>query len=712
MATLIPLKVVDANENSPPIAAKPPSRIIKVGFVQLNNSFSDQYYLPLSVGMLQAYAKKHLAHPKSYEFSIPIHQFMRIEEASELLSDNDVVGFSSYVWNEQNTLAIARDYKRRKPNGIVVFGGPQVPDSKKQFRRVRTDELTPEELKSGRIHFTEDYHRANPHIDVSCHGEGERIFRYILEQMAIDSCYDKSRIPSTSYLDANGNFHFNNKLERMGDKELANTPSPFTTGVFDKLMNAFPFLKWIKNVETNRGCPYTCTYCDWGGATEDRIAKFLLEQMYADIMWGGEHEIPYEFVCDANFGIFPRDIQIAEFYADCKSKYGFLEGVSTQNAKNPKKHTIEALKILQRAGLNKAAVMSQQSLNPATLRAVERDNMKLDEYLEMQNMAAKEGIYTMTDIIPGMPEETFESIVDAISTLITNGQHNRIQFNNLSVLKNTKMANREYQERYAYEIVRSKIINTHGKKMTSISGIDEWQELVLGTNTMPGETWLRTRTFCWATGLFYFNKLLQIPIITLNQECGLEYGKAIKLRCEDFQNYGNFQVLTEIRQLFLQTAEDMRKGGDEFIHSSQWLDIYWPPEEYALIKLCVENKLEAFYQEAEQVISLYLAQAGKNIPTSLLKESITLNRSLMKVPFQSEDIKLNLSYNVWNIYKSVLVGKKIKPRQGRYRYTIDRTTERWNSWEEWCEKMVWWGNRQGAYLYGNKNPHQEIAGHY
>ena len=58
MATLIPLKVVDANENSPPIAAKPPSRIIKVGFVQLNNSFSDQYYLPLSVGMLQAYAKK------------------------------------------------------------------------------------------------------------------------------------------------------------------------------------------------------------------------------------------------------------------------------------------------------------------------------------------------------------------------------------------------------------------------------------------------------------------------------------------------------------------------------------------------------------------------------------------------------------------------------------------------------------------------------
>src|SRR3990167_4979183 len=109
------LKVIQPNESPPyPIATKPPPRKIKIGPIQLNNSFSDQYYLPLSVGMLQAYAKKHLAHPKSYEFSIPIHQFMRIEEASELLSDNDVVGFSSYVWNEQNTLAIARDYKRRK----------------------------------------------------------------------------------------------------------------------------------------------------------------------------------------------------------------------------------------------------------------------------------------------------------------------------------------------------------------------------------------------------------------------------------------------------------------------------------------------------------------------------------------------------------------------------------------------------------------------
>ena len=123
-----------------------------------------------------------------------------------------------------------------------------------------------------------------------------------------------------------------------------------------------------------------------------------------------------------------RDVDIARYFAEIKKDYGYLEGLSTQNAKNPKAHTLEALEILDKAGLNKATVMSQQSLNSKTLEAVRRDNMKLDEYQKMQNQLASEGIYTMTDLIFPMPNETYLSVVDAIDTLISNGQHNKIQF--------------------------------------------------------------------------------------------------------------------------------------------------------------------------------------------------------------------------------------------------------------------------------------------
>ena len=660
--------------------------------------------------MVKVYSQNGLAYSEDYEFFPPIYTPMQIEKASEFLSDADIVGFSTYIWNFENSLAIARDLKRRKPEVVIIFGGPQVPDSKKQFRRVRTVDLSSEELLRKRMNFTEDFHRINPFIDIAVHGEGERVFKMILEQMAIDGCRDKSRLPSSSYLDIDGNFYFNAKLERMSDRELARASSPFTTGVFERLMNAFPEQKWILMYETDRGCPYQCTYCDWGGATEDRISRFAMEQIHNDIMWTGEHQIPYIFLCNANFGILERDIQIAEYFAETKARYGYLEAVSTQNAKNPKKHTIEALKILAKAGLNKVTVMSQQSLNPATLKAVRRDNMKLDEYYIMQKQLAAEGVYTMTDIILPMPEETYQSVVDTTSTLITNGQHNRIHLNHLTILRNTEMGDPEYQERYGYEVVRTKIINIHGKRDDSISGVEEYQELVVATNAMPRDEWIKAWTFCWMTGLIYFNKLLQIPIITLHEYYGLPYRQALEAFIEYPSRSTDLPVLSEIREFFINLARSIQEGrSGEYVHSKEWLDVYWPPEEYIFIKLCTENKLDAFYREAETVMMQFMTP---DRPTEVLLDSLKLNRSLLKLPFQTENLRLESGYNIWDVYRAVLLGGSADYKSGNYNYLIDRTSEKWDSWNEWYQKMVWYCNRRGAYLYGNKNPHEEIAGHH
>lgn len=693
---IIPLKTI--TDNSLVLKARKPDKKIKIGLVQINNSFSDQCYLPLSVGMLQAYAQKHLIYSEDYEFLPPIYTFMRIEEASEFLSDADIVGFSAYIWNFENSLAIARELKRRKPEAVIVFGGPQIPDSKKQFRRIRTADLNPEELLRKRMNFTEDFHRINSFIDIAVHGEGERIFKMILEQVAIDGCRDKSKISSISYLDVDSNFHFNAKLERMKDHELADAPSPFTSGVFKKLMVAFPDQKWILMYETDRGCPYQCTYCDWGGAIEDRISRFSMEQIYGDIIWIGEHRIPYIFLCNANFGILERDIKIAEYFAEAKARYGCLEAVSTQNAKNPKKHTIEALKTLARAGLNKVTVMSQQSLNPATLKAVRRDNMKLDEYCIMQKQLAAEGVYTMTDIILPMPEETYQSVIDATSTLITNGQHNRIHLNHLTILRNTEMGDPEYQERYGYEIVRTKIINIHGKRNDSISGVEEYQELVVATNSMPRDEWVKAWIFCWMTGLIYFNKLLQIPIIALHEQYGVPYRQALEAFVERPSRSKELPVLSEIYEFFTNLARDIQEGrSGEYVHSEEWLDIWWPPEEYIFIKLCVENKIEAFYREAEMVMMRFMTS---DKPIGVLLDSLKLNRSLIKLPFQTEDLMLELSYNICDVYRAVLLGGTADYKFGHYNYFINRTTDRWDSWNEWYQKMVWYCNRRGAYLYG------------
>ena len=58
---------------------------IKIGLVQINNSFSDQCYLPLSVGMLQAYAKKHLIYVSIIKGSIPADIYIKRGAAKILL---------------------------------------------------------------------------------------------------------------------------------------------------------------------------------------------------------------------------------------------------------------------------------------------------------------------------------------------------------------------------------------------------------------------------------------------------------------------------------------------------------------------------------------------------------------------------------------------------------------------------------------------------
>ena len=713
MGIIIPLAPITGSSPSRP--TKRPSRKIKVGWLNLNNSFSGQTYFPYSVGSLQAYAQKFAAFPDSIEFKSPIFQIPEnVEEVAEELSEVDILGASTYGWNIEKSLGIARAIKKRNPSVITIFGGPQIPDSKKQFQRIKKSDPRPDELQRRRLGWTEEFHRRNPEVDIACHGEGERIFTRIIDQMMIDGLRNRGQIPSISYLDRDGNFHHNPKLERMNDQELAEAPSPYTEGVFDHLFDLYKAMIWIAILETNRGCPYQCTYCEWGGAIEDKVFRFSMRRLYSEAMWFGQKNVRTVFCADDNYGILERDVKISRYLARARRKYDFPKGVSVQNAKNPKEHTIKALLVLQKAGLNRATVMSQQSTNSETLRLVRRQNMEIHKYKEMQQMAAREGIHVHTDLIFPMPAETYDSIVDGTDLLISNGQHSRIQYGIISNWPNTEMNSPDYVDEHGIETVRVRLVNTHGKKTVSRDGIDEWQYLAIATKSMPRSDWVKTRVFTWIVDALYFNKILQIPAIVLNQEYGVEYRKVFELFSSGrFRKYGDYPVLTEALEFFTETAIALQEGRqEEFVHSKEWLDIYWPPAEYILIKLVKEGRLDDFYRETHDTLRKYLADIGIEVPEQLLADCITLNRSLLKIPFQTEDLWLNLSYNVWDIFKSVLRGNEVKLEQGQYSYLIDRTKETWDQWDKWYQEVVWYCNRGGAYLYGNKNPHEEIAGHH
>lgn len=639
---------------------------IKVGLVQINNSFSNQNYFPYSVGILQAYAQKYFKNPDFFEFLLPIYSRIPIKNVIEKLQDADIVFFSTYVWNMRISQKIAEEIKKKKPETIIVFGGPQVPNQANVF------------LKE------------NNFIDIVCHGEGEKPFVEILENY--DS-HDWSKIPSISFINELGITIQNQICERNTD--INTIPSPYLTGVFDPLIKANPQEEWIALWETNRGCPFSCDFCVWGGNLKKKIVAYDLERIYNEIDWFSKHSIEFIYCCDANYGILPRDIDIAKYMAENKRKYGYPKAFSVQNTKNSTDRSYEIQKILSTAGLNKGVTLSVQSMNEDTLKSVNRYNISNDVFQNLQKKFTADGIQTYTDVILGLPNETYKSYKKGVSQLIKNGQHNRIQFNNLTALVNSKLNEPEYREKYGLVTQETKIINIHGE-FSQNDDIYETQNLVIETKTMPKSDWVKARAFSWMVALLHFDKTLQIPLIILNSVGQLTFEEIFEIFTVD---QITSPTISGIYSFFIDKAIDIQNGGAEYCHSKEWLNLWWPADEFILIKLCTEHKLDTFYKESKQEIERYLQDKKIELPDQLLNDTFKLNRDLIKLPFIRTDKKIKLRYNLYEVYEGALKGVSIPLEENLYHYHIKRNNEIWSSWEEWCKKVVWYENKKGAYLY-------------
>jgi radical SAM superfamily enzyme YgiQ (UPF0313 family) len=674
------LSVTEPQRSGAPHAASP----LKIGLVQINNSFSGQNYLPYSIALLQTYVQKFSPNPERYEFLTPLYKRVRIADAVEQLKDADIVGFSTYVWNGRISLEIARRLKKIKPGIVILFGGPHVPDQPEAFMR------------------------ANPPIDLTVHNEGEITFLKVLDSYPDRESW--ATMPGVSMVKADGSFVRNANADRVRD--LDEIPSPFLEGAFDAIMAANPNESWIGLWETNRGCPFRCTFCDWGSATAAKVTKFGEERLFREMDWFAEKKIEYIFCCDANFGIQKRDVDIANYVANIKKQSGYPVALSVQNTKNATERAYLTQKILSDAGLNKGVALSMQSVDMPTLEAIKRDNISLGTYMELQRRFTRDKVETYSDLILGLPGETYESFVKGVDLLMENGQHNRIQFNNLSILPNAEMGDPAYQKKYGMVTIESKIINIHGERVELDDDVPEVQDLVIATAATPLAEWRRTRIFCWMTALLHFDKLFQIPLILAHGISGIPYRDMIEaFMAADPKRY---PMIGEINAFFESEAQSIQKGGAEYVFSKEYLNIFWPADEFIFVKLTAEGKFDAFYAEAGKLLAETVTARHSGLPMDVIEEAIKLNHALVHQPFTKTNMKVKLRYDLLDYWNKVRGGEQALLREVPMQVEIDRTSKPYDDFQKWCREIVWWGNKKGAYLYSSRAMEitPELAGHY
>jgi radical SAM superfamily enzyme YgiQ (UPF0313 family) len=633
--------------------------------IPINSMAASLAYLPHSVAVLQSYVQRHSCNAGSWNFLLPLYKRISLEQAVAHLSEADVVGFSLYVWNVQFTLALARELKRRRPEVVLVMGGPQVPD------------------------HAETFLRANPFVDVVCHGEGERTFLEVLERYESRAWQGVS---STSFLDPDGKFVANARRTRM--ENLDEIPSPMLEGVYDGLMSSVPDQQWLVTWETNRGCPFACTFCDWGSATASKIARYSMGRLQQEIEWLADHRIHHLFVCDANFGMLSRDVEIAEHLIETYRRRGLYIAVSVQNTKNRTDRSEQIQRVFKQSGVvSFGATISFQSVDRKVLKAIQRDNISLEAFERLQRHYANEGLDTYSDLIIGLPDETYESFTEGVGRVIRNGQLNRIAFYECAVLPNAPMAQPDYRAAFRIETVPVRIVHAHEPLANTNNGSPEFIDIVVSTASMNREDWIRTRVFADFVELLFFDRLLHVPLTLL----GLGQGLAFRSMIEAFtQAEADFPLTTATRQIFERHARAMLTGDPQYIPSQEWLDLWWPADQFALIGLA-QGGLDAFYEEARNILRRCAEQAG--FDPQLVDDAVTLNRAMFGLPFLLCDDEVYTTFPVAEDYQALLAGRPPSLIRRPTVCRIERAGTIWMSWRDWYEDLVRRVYLRSYYLY-------------
>jgi radical SAM superfamily enzyme YgiQ (UPF0313 family) len=391
---------------------------------------------PLALGMIVAFAKKYKGGVLNdvYNFNLgpPIPEDLSRE--TDGAYGAGIFLCSHYMWSSDHNLKLAKIAKAWNPASITIHGGPSVPKYDYSCR---------------------SFFETHPYIDIAVRGEGELTTAELLEQFAIHALDNPrtdrrylSNVPGITY--RNGVNCGDGDVIRTDDRprieDLDTIPSPYLT-------EAFPnedVRSWgAAIIETNRGCPYGCTFCDWGSSTMAKVRQFAIERIEGEIEWIARRQVGLLFIADANFGIFSRDIRIAEIIAACHKKYGYPKQVIATYAKSGTERIAEIVRILHSAGIMIEGVIALQTSDPQVLKVINRANIKTERYEDLIGIFRRHNLTVASDLMIGLPGSTVETFKADHQFCFDRKVH--VRANPTRLLPNSPMAHRDYLEKYRIE---------------------------------------------------------------------------------------------------------------------------------------------------------------------------------------------------------------------------------------------------------------------
>lgn len=627
-----------------------------VYLVQAGCLYGNTYYLPYAAGMLAAFAFSDARVEEAYSLKEIIYRLEDVEESIDRLENPYFVGFSNSIWNYRYNLVYAEKLKERYPDCIVEFGGHHVPPS---------------------TEFLDNY----PFIDILIHRKGEEAFRDVL--LALSEGGRLSDIPNVSYRNGEG-VSVQTPFKQI---TLSDYPSPYLTGVFDRILESGD-CRFSCVLESNRGCPYSCSYCDWG-ELKTKVRLFPLEKVLAELEWMSEHKMEFVYLIDSNFGMFPRDEIIAEKLVELKETSGYPNRLQVSYAKDEPERTFRINKLLAEHGIGKGATLSLQSLSPEVLKNIGRVNISPEQYAGQIARYREAGISTYTELILGLPGETKESFCHGLCEILELGQHSSVSAYYCELLPNSQLASKEYIEKYKIKTVTTSLNQYHCESMDNV--LSGYSSIIVGTDTMSVGDWIETNLFSTCVQSFHHFGIMQCYAMYANKEFNVSY--------YDFYSalYGFIVSESEFCRDVFSYVSDVLRG---FVNGTCGLTvtdlrfgkITYPLEEAVFLKCLYDG--DVFYAEMKRFLKRYFSDEV------FLDELTEYQRAVVLNPCKTE-LRRSFNYSFADYFDAVLRNtyQPLEKRKVTYRFYTPFTT---GDWEEYAREIIWYGRRNNRMMFSSQ----------
>lgn len=601
---------------------------------------------------LRAYAETNNLVKENYNFAHLWDCRPGAEEVLDKLNNPFLFAFSCYVFNFEWSMHIAKAVKTRYPSCLIVAGGPHVPN------------------------IPNDFFKKYPFVDFIVHGEGEITFQNILlEYLKLlpspanikGISYHKSQEPITN---------------ESGDKlpKIIDTPSAWTSGYLDAAIEEYrergdPIdVLW----ETNRGCPFACSFCYWGTLETNKLRQITMERLESEIKYFSEKRVDLIWICDANFGILKRDLEIAQRLADYKVRTGYPRYVSANHTKRTNETLLNIIQLQRSVDQMYGGVwMARQSMDENVLTAIKRPFSKrmAEEAKEWKAKFEAEGSPIKVDLILGLPEETKTSWFKGLTMLFTDGFHEGIFIHYLSLLPNTPLSKQ----------VEEHQLKTVSKPFRLMVKHSEVSEIVVGTKAMPTNDWIECGAMSQLLlGLHIRGTFTRYLSIYLDKERNfsfekfyvglLEYAKAnpktfigqlLRIFINSHQLFANPNINSSLSDSI---GEYLPDGTEQLFHKNPNVftamlkikedrDVGFAQDQY--IQMALLANIDEFYNDVHSMIEGLSSHITDDEFLDALRFQKELMPGISEKMILSKEVKFNYNWSGYFFEKEPLVKQQI-----------------------------------------------------